>query len=29
MRDSERRALIATIERAIDVLPAPGALRAM
>jgi transglutaminase-like putative cysteine protease len=28
-RDSERLALIATLERAIDVLPAPGALRAM
>jgi len=28
-RDSERRALIATLERAIDVLPAPGTLRAM
>ena len=28
-RESERRALIATLERAIDVLPAPGTLRAL
>ena len=28
-RDSERLALIATLERAIDVLPAPATLRAM
>ena len=28
-RESERLALIATLERAIDVLPAPAALRAL
>ena len=28
-RDLEREALVATLERAIDVLPGPGALRAL
>ena len=28
-RDRERLALLATLERAIEVLPGPGALRAM